>query len=87
MCICVCVWQGTAVLWYNLKRNGEGDMRVVHAGCPVLYGDKWGEQGHTHTLSILVFSKAKAPYLHWFLLSDTSTEMPECVFIFFNVTY
>ncbi|XP_025087676.1 prolyl 4-hydroxylase subunit alpha-2-like isoform X2 [Pomacea canaliculata] len=33
--------KGTAVLWYNLKRNGEGDMRVVHAGCPVLYGDKW----------------------------------------------
>ncbi|XP_070197225.1 prolyl 4-hydroxylase subunit alpha-2-like isoform X2 [Littorina saxatilis] len=33
--------KGTAAFWYNLKHSGEGDVRMVHAGCPVLYGDKW----------------------------------------------
>ncbi|KAL8559587.1 hypothetical protein ACOMHN_018750 [Nucella lapillus] len=35
------MYYGTAVLWYNLKRSGHADVRTVHAGCPVLYGDKW----------------------------------------------
>ncbi|VDK53678.1 unnamed protein product [Anisakis simplex] len=30
-----------AIFWYNLLRNGEGDMRTRHAGCPVLTGNKW----------------------------------------------
>ncbi|RUS70863.1 hypothetical protein EGW08_021377, partial [Elysia chlorotica] len=33
--------KGSAVLWYNLLRNGEPDTRMVHAGCPVVIGDKW----------------------------------------------
>ncbi|KAK7471344.1 hypothetical protein BaRGS_00036019 [Batillaria attramentaria] len=33
--------KGTAAFWYNLRRSGEGEVRMVHAGCPVLYGDKW----------------------------------------------
>lgn len=35
--------QGTAVFWYNLFKNGEGDYRTRHAACPVLVGNKWGE--------------------------------------------
>ncbi|XP_056298122.1 prolyl 4-hydroxylase subunit alpha-2 isoform X3 [Pseudoliparis swirei] len=37
------IWprQGTAVFWYNLFRNGEGDYRTRHAACPVLVGSKW----------------------------------------------
>ncbi|CAK5108564.1 unnamed protein product [Meloidogyne enterolobii] len=30
-----------ALFWYNLLRNGDGDLRTMHAACPVLIGDKW----------------------------------------------
>lgn len=33
--------KGSAVVWFNLKRNGEGDFMTRHAGCPVLLGEKW----------------------------------------------
>lgn len=35
--------QGSAVFWYNLHPNGDGDYRTRHAACPVLLGNKWGE--------------------------------------------
>ncbi|XP_041376872.1 prolyl 4-hydroxylase subunit alpha-1-like [Gigantopelta aegis] len=35
------VTKGSAAFWYNLKQNGDPDMRTIHAGCPVLIGDKW----------------------------------------------
>uniref|UniRef100_A0A674MA76 procollagen-proline 4-dioxygenase n=1 Tax=Takifugu rubripes TaxID=31033 RepID=A0A674MA76_TAKRU len=37
------VWpqKGTAVFWYNLFANGEGDYSTRHAACPVLVGNKW----------------------------------------------
>ncbi|CAI2350753.1 unnamed protein product [Caenorhabditis sp. 36 PRJEB53466] len=30
-----------ALFWYNLRRNGDGDLRTRHAACPVLLGVKW----------------------------------------------
>uniref|UniRef100_A0A8C5DNC4 Prolyl 4-hydroxylase subunit alpha-1 n=1 Tax=Gouania willdenowi TaxID=441366 RepID=A0A8C5DNC4_GOUWI len=33
--------KGTAVFWYNLFPNGEGDYSTRHAACPVLVGNKW----------------------------------------------
>uniref|UniRef100_A0A1I8BZ65 procollagen-proline 4-dioxygenase n=1 Tax=Meloidogyne hapla TaxID=6305 RepID=A0A1I8BZ65_MELHA len=30
-----------ALFWYNLRRDGEGDLRTRHAACPVLTGVKW----------------------------------------------
>lgn len=33
--------KGSAVLWYNLHKNGDVDLRTEHAGCPVLVGNKW----------------------------------------------
>ncbi|XP_033213451.1 prolyl 4-hydroxylase subunit alpha-2 [Belonocnema kinseyi] len=33
--------KGSAAVWYNLKRNGEGDVLTKHAACPVLSGTKW----------------------------------------------
>jgi len=33
--------KGSAVFWYNLFQNGEGDVRTRHAACPVLAGTKW----------------------------------------------
>ncbi|XP_037790270.1 prolyl 4-hydroxylase subunit alpha-2-like [Penaeus monodon] len=33
--------KGSALFWFNIKRNGEGDYRTVHASCPVLLGEKW----------------------------------------------
>ena len=33
--------KGAGVFWYNLKRNGEGNPKTRHAGCPVLIGHKW----------------------------------------------
>ena len=35
--------KGSAVFWYNLHRNGEGDDLTRHAACPVLAGSKWGK--------------------------------------------
>uniref|UniRef100_A0A671PZ26 Prolyl 4-hydroxylase subunit alpha-1 n=1 Tax=Sinocyclocheilus anshuiensis TaxID=1608454 RepID=A0A671PZ26_9TELE len=33
--------KGTAIFWYNLFPNGEGDYSTRHAACPVLLGNKW----------------------------------------------
>ncbi|XP_068233922.1 prolyl 4-hydroxylase subunit alpha-1-like [Palaemon carinicauda] len=33
--------KGSAVFWYNLKRNGRMNPRSEHGGCPVLLGHKW----------------------------------------------
>uniref|UniRef100_A0A8C7JR60 Prolyl 4-hydroxylase subunit alpha-3 n=1 Tax=Oncorhynchus kisutch TaxID=8019 RepID=A0A8C7JR60_ONCKI len=35
------VFQNAALFWWNLHRNGQGDGDTLHAGCPVLVGDKW----------------------------------------------
>lgn len=35
------VIKGAAALWYNLRRNGSTDERLLHGGCPVALGDKW----------------------------------------------
>ncbi|XP_030629246.1 prolyl 4-hydroxylase subunit alpha-2-like [Chanos chanos] len=33
--------KGSAVLWFNLLRNGRMDDNALHAGCPVFIGNKW----------------------------------------------
>ncbi|KAK4318236.1 hypothetical protein Pmani_001203 [Petrolisthes manimaculis] len=33
--------KGSAAFWYNLKRNGDRDPKLLHGGCPVLLGQKW----------------------------------------------
>lgn len=43
-CQFVCL-QNAALFWWNLHRSGEGDGDTLHAGCPVLVGDKWGKAG------------------------------------------
>ena len=30
-----------AVFWYNFQLSGDFDFRTLHAGCPVLLGQKW----------------------------------------------
>ncbi|NWI26338.1 P4HA3 hydroxylase, partial [Sula dactylatra] len=35
------VVKNAALFWWNLRRNGDGDEDTLHAGCPVLAGDKW----------------------------------------------
>ncbi|CAL8347520.1 unnamed protein product [Arctogadus glacialis] len=35
------VVKNAALFWWNLHRNGRGDEDTLHAGCPVLVGDKW----------------------------------------------
>ncbi|KAM4627875.1 prolyl 4-hydroxylase subunit alpha-3 [Polymixia lowei] len=35
------VVENAAIFWWNLHRNGQGDGDTLHAGCPVLVGDKW----------------------------------------------
>lgn len=34
--------KGSAALWYNLDTSGEPDTLTMHAACPVIQGDKWG---------------------------------------------
>uniref|UniRef100_A0A1I8PNK1 procollagen-proline 4-dioxygenase n=1 Tax=Stomoxys calcitrans TaxID=35570 RepID=A0A1I8PNK1_STOCA len=33
--------KGSAVVWYNLNNELRGDMKTLHAACPVIYGSKW----------------------------------------------
>lgn len=33
--------RGSAVFWFNLLRNGNEDVRTLHAACPVFVGNKW----------------------------------------------
>ncbi|XP_070553568.1 prolyl 4-hydroxylase subunit alpha-2-like [Ptychodera flava] len=33
--------KGDALFWYNMKRSGEFIPNSLHAGCPVLLGEKW----------------------------------------------
>jgi len=35
--------KGMGVFWWNLKRDGYGDPLTRHAGCSVLYGNKWSK--------------------------------------------
>ncbi|KAJ8403876.1 hypothetical protein AAFF_G00347440 [Aldrovandia affinis] len=35
------VVENAALFWWNLHRNGQGNGDTLHAGCPVLVGDKW----------------------------------------------
>ncbi|XP_074535932.1 prolyl 4-hydroxylase subunit alpha-3 isoform X2 [Halichoeres trimaculatus] len=35
------VVEKAAVFWWNLHKNGQGNEDTLHAGCPVLIGDKW----------------------------------------------
>ncbi|XP_006141046.1 prolyl 4-hydroxylase subunit alpha-3 isoform X2 [Tupaia chinensis] len=35
------VVKNAALFWWNLHRSGEGNSDTLHAGCPVLVGDKW----------------------------------------------
>ncbi|KAF7653277.1 hypothetical protein LDENG_00085230 [Lucifuga dentata] len=35
------VVERAGIFWWNLRRNGRGDADTLHAGCPVLVGDKW----------------------------------------------
>ncbi|KAI4885451.1 hypothetical protein NFI96_014407, partial [Prochilodus magdalenae] len=35
--------KGSAVMWYNLLRNGQLDKQTLHAGCPVFQGSKWSK--------------------------------------------
>jgi hypothetical protein len=46
--------KGSAVFWHNLHATGERDYRTLHAGCPVLLGNKWGETIYS-VLSIIFF--------------------------------
>lgn len=48
----VSLWprKGSASFWYNLRDTGEQDHRTMHAGCPVLIGNKWGKRLNTFVL-------------------------------------
>lgn len=40
--------KGDGVFWWNLKKSGKGDKRSLHAGCPVLSGEKWVANAWIH---------------------------------------
>ncbi|XP_017020916.1 prolyl 4-hydroxylase subunit alpha-1 [Drosophila kikkawai] len=33
--------RGSAIIWYNLKDDGEPNIKTLHAACPVIVGSKW----------------------------------------------
>lgn len=39
--LCVKPNKGDAVLFWSMGLDGESDMKSLHAGCPVLKGEKW----------------------------------------------
>ena len=32
---------GSALFWFNMGTKTNYDSRIVHLGCPTLYGNKW----------------------------------------------
>ena len=40
----------SAAFWFNLFPSGEGDLRTMHAACPVLFGNKWVINKWIHTV-------------------------------------
>jgi len=32
--------KGSAILWYNIRRNGDPNLWTFHGGCPVILGQK-----------------------------------------------
>lgn len=40
--------KGSAALWHNLFRDGEGDESTFHGACPVLVGHKWAANKWIH---------------------------------------
>ena len=35
--------QNAALFWYNYEATGTIDLNTLHAGCPVLLGEKWSK--------------------------------------------
>jgi len=35
--------QNAALFWYNYDGTGSIDLKSLHAGCPVLLGEKWSK--------------------------------------------
>ena len=55
-CSTLFVFQNSALFWYNYRLSGEaGDLRTLHGGCPVLYGQKWGTQSLISLLYFIYF--------------------------------
>ena len=42
--------RGSAVFWHNMHANGNLDYRTMHAGCPVLFGQKWVSNKWLHVI-------------------------------------
>jgi len=42
--------KGSCIVWFNLLLNGEGDYDTMHAGCPVLSGNKWAVNKWFHVV-------------------------------------
>uniref|UniRef100_A0A336MJ21 procollagen-proline 4-dioxygenase n=1 Tax=Culicoides sonorensis TaxID=179676 RepID=A0A336MJ21_CULSO len=40
--------KGSAAMWYNLYKDGEGDESTFHGACPVLVGQKWAANKWLH---------------------------------------
>ncbi|XP_026315847.1 prolyl 4-hydroxylase subunit alpha-2-like [Hyposmocoma kahamanoa] len=60
--------KGTAIYWMNLCPSGERDGRMLHAACPVLFGDKWVSNSWIHEAG----QELKKPCG---LLQDTSEQL------------
>ncbi|MGH0163501.1 UNVERIFIED_CONTAM: hypothetical protein FKN15_045513 [Acipenser sinensis] len=62
------VVKNAALFWWNLHRNGKGNGDTLHAGCPVLVGDKWGKDCIANTVELegIVFSKVANKWVHEF---------------------
>lgn len=54
--------QKAAIFWWNLRKNGEGDEDTLHAGCPVLVGDKWGKSQEAWYVAVMLSAGAKKSY-------------------------
>ena len=33
--------RGSAVFWYNIRRDDKLDRYMLHSACPVAFGNKW----------------------------------------------
>jgi prolyl 4-hydroxylase len=57
--------KGSAIVWFNLHKSGELDSRLMHAGCPILVGSKWGRLEEIQILRTLLCHRFIAVCTKW----------------------
>ncbi|XP_073779527.1 prolyl 4-hydroxylase subunit alpha-3 isoform X5 [Danio rerio] len=79
------VVQNAALFWWNLHKNGQGNVDTLHAGCPVIVGNKWGmfKNKNFHKVTCTAVTNIVHPKII-ILSSSTHSPLVQILFKFFS---